>query len=112
MEKDLTMEKDLKPADVKEYFSVKDGGKILIEVKNDMPLPDNWGAALFWNAKAFDVVMKALKMAYVNKLITNEEGRWADCIKELILQFETWKEEYTLSKEAESSGLAKLDKKK
>jgi hypothetical protein len=33
--------------------------------------------------------MKALKMAYVNKLITNEEGRWADCIKELILQFET-----------------------
>ena len=41
MEKDLTMEKDLKPADVKEYFSVKDGGKILIEVKNDMPLPDN-----------------------------------------------------------------------
>jgi hypothetical protein len=51
-------------------------------------------------------------MAYVNKLITNEEGRWADCIKELILQFETWKEEYTLSKEAESSDLAKLDSKK
>ena len=106
------MEKNLKPTEVKESFSVKDGGKILIEIKNDMPLPDNWGAALFWNDKAFDVVMKALKMAFVNKLITNEEGRWCDCIKELILQFETWKEEYKALKEAESSDLAKIDNKK
>jgi hypothetical protein len=41
MEKEIVMEKNLKPADVKEFFSIKDSGKILIEVKNDMPLPDN-----------------------------------------------------------------------
>ena len=106
------MEEKLTPAETKETVESASGKKIIIEVKNDMPMPDNWGAALFWNAKAFDVVMKALKMAYVNKLITNEEWRWADCIKELILQSETWKDEYMLSKEAESSDLAKLDKKK
>lgn len=86
--------------------------KIDIAVRNDMPDPDNNGAALFSNEKAYDVVMKALKKAFVNKLITNEEWRWCDCIKELIIQFETWKEEYKLLKEAESSDLAKLDKKK
>jgi len=86
--------------------------KIDIAVRNDMPDPDNNGAALFNNEKAYDVVMKALKKAFVNKLITNEEWRWCDCIKELIMQFETWKEEYRLLKEAESSDLAKLDSKK
>lgn len=86
--------------------------KIDIAVRNDMPDPDNNGAALFSNEKAYDVVMKALKKAFVNKLITNEEWRWCDCIKELIIQFETWKEEYKLLKEAESSDLAKLDSKK
>lgn len=106
------MEEKLTPAETKEMVESASGKKIIIDVKNDMPMPDNWGAALFWNAKAFDVVIKALKMAYVNKLITNEEWRWADCIKELILQFEMWKEEYILSKEDESSNLAKLDKKK
>lgn len=86
--------------------------KIDIAVRNDMPDPDNNGAALFSNEKAYDAVMKALKKAFVNKLITNEEWRWCDCIKELIIQFETWKEEYKLLKEAESSDLAKLDSKK
>lgn len=86
--------------------------KIDIAVRNDMPDPDNNGAALFSNEKAYDVVMKALKKAFVNKLITNEEWRWCDCIKELIIQFETWKEEYQALKEAESSDLVKLDSKK
>lgn len=81
---------------------------IRIEVSNAMPEPLNGGAALFGNEKAFDVVMKALKMAYVNKLITNEEWRWCDCVKELILQFEDWKDKYLASKEAESSDLVNL----
>ena len=67
---------------------------------------------MFGNAKAYDVVMKALKKAFVNKLITNEEWRQCECIKELILQFETWKENYNALKEAESSDLVKLDTKK
>jgi hypothetical protein len=47
--------------------------EVVIAVRNDMPEPDNNGAALFGNEKAYDVVMKALKKAFVNKLITNEE---------------------------------------
>ena len=86
--------------------------EVVIAVRNDMPDPDNNGAALFSNEKAYDVVMKALKKAFVNKLITNEEGRWCECIKELIMQFESWKEEYKALKEAESSNLVKLDSKK
>ena len=84
--------------------------QIDIAVRNDMPDPDNNGAALFSNEKAYDCVMKALKKAFVNKLITNEEGRRCECIKELIMQFETWKEEYKLLKEAENSDLAELKK--
>ena len=76
--------------------------QIDIAVRNDMPDPDNNGAALFSNEKAYDCVMKALK--------TNEEGRRCECIKELIMQFETWKEEYKLLKEAENSDLAELKK--
>lgn len=86
--------------------------EVVIAVRNDMPDPDNNGAALFSNERAYDVVMKALKKAFVNKLITNEEGRWCECIKEIIMQFESWKEEYKALKEAESSDLAKLDSKK
>lgn len=86
--------------------------EVVIAVRNDMPEPENNGAALFWNEKAFDVVMKALKKAFVNKLITNEEWRWCECIKELIMQFESWKEEYKALKEAESSDLVDLKSKK
>lgn len=86
--------------------------EVVIAVRNDMPEPDNNGAALFWNEKAYDVVMKALKKAFVNKLITNEEWRWCECIKELIMQFESWKEEYKALKEAENSGLIDLKSKK
>jgi hypothetical protein len=67
---------------------------------------------LFGNEKAYDVVMKALKKAFVNKLITNEEWRRCECIKELILQFETWKEDYKILKEAEKSDLVDLKSKK
>lgn len=81
-----------------------------IAVRNDMPEPANHGAALFWNEAAYDVVMKALKKAFVNKLITNEEWRWCECIKEIIMQFETWKEEYKQLKEAETWGLVDLKK--
>jgi hypothetical protein len=63
--------------------------EVVIAVRNDMPDPDNNGAALFSNERAYDVVMKALKKAFVNKLITNEEGRWCECIKEIIMQFES-----------------------
>ena len=86
--------------------------EVVIAVRNDMPEPENNGAALFWNEKAYDVVMKALKKAFVNKLITNEEWRWCECIKELIMQFETWKEEYKVLKEAETSALVDLKTKK
>lgn len=86
--------------------------EVVIAVRNDMPDPDNNGAALFSNERAYDVVMKALKKAFVNKLITNEEGRWCECIKEIIMQFESWKEEYKALKEAESSDLVKLNTKK
>jgi len=86
--------------------------KVDIAVRNDMPDPDNNWAALFGNEKAYDVVMKALKKAFVNKLITNEEWRWCECIKELILQFETWKEDYKALKEAENSNLADIENKK
>lgn len=86
--------------------------KFVIDVRNDMPDPDNNWAALFGNEKAYDVVMKALKKAFVNKLITNEEWRWCECIKELILQFETWKEDYKVLKEAEKSDLADIENKK
>lgn len=86
--------------------------EVVIAVRNDMPDPDNNGAALFSNERAYDVVMKALKKAFVNKLITNEEGRWCECIKEIIMQFESWKEEYKALKEAESSALVKLNTKK
>lgn len=86
--------------------------EVTIAVRNDMPEPENHGAALFWNEAAFDVVMKALKKAFVNKLITNEEWRWCECIKELIMQFESWKDEYLALKEAESSDLADLKNKK
>ena len=86
--------------------------EVVIAVRNDMPEPENNGAALFWNEKAYDAVMKALKKAFVNKLITNEEWRWCECIKELIMQFESWKEEYKALKEAESSDLVKLNSKK
>lgn len=68
--------------------------KVSIEVSNAMPEPKNWGAALFGNKEAYEVVLLALKKAYVNKLITNEEWRHCDVIKELILQFETAQEEY------------------
>lgn len=86
--------------------------EVVIAVRNDMPEPENNGAALFGNEKAYDVVMKALKKAFVNKLITNEEWRWCECIKELIMQFESWKEEYKALKEAETSGLVDLKTKK
>ena len=86
--------------------------EVVIAVRNDMPDPENNGAALFWNEKAYDVVMRALKKAFVNKLITNEEWRWCECIKELIMQFESWKEEYKVLKEAENSDLVDLKSKK
>jgi hypothetical protein len=86
--------------------------EVTILVRNDMPEPANHGAALFWNEAAFEVVMMALKKAFVNKLITNEEWRWCECIKELIMQFESWKDEYLALKEADSSDLADLKNKK
>lgn len=86
--------------------------EVVIAVRNDMPDPDNNWAALFGNEKAYDAVMKALKKAFVNKLITNEEWRRCECIKELIMQFESWKEEYKALKEAESSDLVDLKSKK
>ena len=85
---------------------VDNGISINITVSNDMPLPKDFGAALFTNEEAFDCVMKALHIAYVNKLI-EWKAEESNVIKQLIQQFELDKRTFENTK-SEEGKLAKV----
>ena len=85
---------------------INDGISININVSNDMPLPKDFGAALFTNEEAYDCVKKALQIAYVNKLI-EWKTEDSNVIKELIYQFELDKKTFENTK-SEEGKLAKV----
>lgn len=72
---------------------IVDGITVNISVSNAIEMPQNWWAAFLGNQKAYDAALQALKVLYVNKLITGKYEA-SETIKEVILQFEIEKKKF------------------